>query len=174
MPRSPLMKTPEVRAMLREHPDNRPAISFGKLWIKSKPEHCRVIGECLMAWTEIDMYLGVLLAVIMQANTDTTIAVFSTIRRSSARNEAIEKAASHALHYTDYQLVKALLMYVSTVEKARNDLAHGFWGISHEIEDGLAWISQEYMTLAHVQHSRFTSIQAPPERLTTIRRRESR
>jgi hypothetical protein len=154
MPRTPLLNTAEVRKLQGAHKGYVPSAAFGEYYFRQKPEHVRLVGEAVMLWTNVETYLAVLLSALLRADTNATIAVYSTLRRSSPKHDAIAKAAEHTFDPIGRQFIEALLRHVKSVESERNDLAHGWWGICPGIEDGLAWLPQEHMTLTHVEFNK--------------------
>ncbi len=108
------------------------------------PELIGIIGECLMLWPEAELEAALLLANLMKAETDATISVYSKLRRSVSRREALKAAAEVSLDERDLQLFEAVLSVYSRVEADRNDLAHGCFGTSFDIPDGLLWIEQQH------------------------------
>lgn len=154
MARNPLLKMPEIRKLQGKHPSNLPGLGFGQFFFKDRPEHVALIGKCLMTWPVAEASMAVLLATLLRADTDSIIAVYQLLRRSTAKHAAVEQAATHALDAAGHDLIKALLSHSQSVERDRNDLAHAFWGICFEIDDGIAWVPQEHMTLTHVDYYR--------------------
>src|SRR3954451_15358520 len=133
MARTPLKKTAEIiKRQARGVPAAGGGVAFGQSFFKKKPEHVRLVGECLMTWPIAETYMAVLLAALMRTDNNTTIAVYQTLRRSTAKYDAIEQAAKYALDLTGQELIKCLRMVSESLESERNALAHAFWGINFE------------------------------------------
>lgn len=80
------------------------------------------------------------------------VAVYTVIRRSTGRTEAIKAAAKITLDEAGQQLVEALLIFLQSVEGQRNDLAHGHWGVSPAIPEGILWLDGSYTIDFHIKH----------------------
>jgi hypothetical protein len=119
-----------------------------------RPEHIAKIGECLTLWPDVDLNLALLLASLTRANADAMVAVYATLRRSTARFEAIQAAARVSFDLTGQTLIAAVLKFAETVEGSRNDLAHGQWGISLLVPDAILWVSGAHSIDIHVKTRR--------------------
>ncbi|MGD0565296.1 MAG: hypothetical protein ABSA66_19685 [Roseiarcus sp.] len=117
-----------------------------------RPDHIAKIGECLTLWPDVDTQLALLLAALTKANTSGIVAVYSILRRSTGRVEAIKAAAGAMLDGEGQELISAIMVFLQTVEAARNDLAHGHWGCSHLIPEGILWLDGTYTINFHVKH----------------------
>ena len=129
MPRQPLMK---------RYPDVIP--TFGPGFLEDRPEAAAIIARCIALWSEVESELARLLAIILGANTEAAIAVFLSIQSSRAQSEALHAAARVVLNERDYELFTALMTMAYSVEKDRNALAHGRFGGSDLIPEGVIWI----------------------------------
>jgi hypothetical protein len=151
MARQPLMMTREIRRIPADQLKFRVLYDFGHASWNARPEHVSKIAQCMMLWTRAEVNLAALLAALLRSDADASIAVYSTLRRASPRQEALRVASEHMLNDESHLLVRALLRHIQSVEGQRNDLAHGMWGTTPEIEDGLIWISQQEMSLVFVE-----------------------
>src|SRR5271163_4406052 len=102
-----------------------------------RPQHIAKIGECLTQWPDVDTQPALLLASLTRANADAMVAVYAALRRSTPRGEAIKAAASVSLDKRGQALVEAIIRFVERVEVERNALAHGHWGVSDFIPEGI-------------------------------------
>jgi hypothetical protein len=125
---------------------------MGSAYRMKRPEHIAKIGECITLWPEVETQLALLLAALTKADTTATLAVYSILRRSTGKSEAVKAAASVALDKSGQELVAAVLTFSQSVEGQRNDLAHGHWGISELIPDAILWLDGSYTTQFHVNH----------------------
>jgi hypothetical protein len=115
--------------------------TFGIGALEHRPECAQVIARCITYWTYVETELARLLAQILKANTDPAVAMFLSLRNARAKRDAINAAAQFTLEEKDYDLFLALMQYKDAVESARNDLAHGVFGVSSAIPNGIVWIS---------------------------------
>jgi hypothetical protein len=100
----------------------------------------------------VDTQLALLLAALTRANATPMMAVYSVLRRATGRYDAISAAARVSVDTRGQALVSAILAFCEYVEGNRNDLAHGHWGISRLIPEGILWIDGTYAVSLHVEH----------------------
>ena len=113
--------------------------------IGKRPELEHLIGRCITAWplaeAEMAVVFGQLIGV---ADSPVVLAVFETIRRSSAQYEAIKIAADVAItDPLDRELLETIATLHRSAEKERNALVHGHFGIYSALEDGLIWMDTQ-------------------------------
>lgn len=114
-------------------------ITFGPLMIERRPAAGSIISRVMAGWTFCELEAARILALILQADTDASVAVYLTLQNARARQDVMFAAAEASLGEGDLKLMKALLALKSTVEKDRNALAHGVFGICEKIQQGLVW-----------------------------------
>lgn len=105
-----------------------------------RPNHAAVIGQCLGTWPEVEMQMARMLALLLRADTDAAVAVYLTLRRSTARKEAIYAAAIH-LEAEATAILKALMVVVDAAEGERNSLAHGQYFCTDVLPESILWIN---------------------------------
>jgi hypothetical protein len=116
--------------------------ALGKL-----PEFEAIIGKCMMAWPVVEAELALLLGQLLGIVSEATLAVFQTIRRSTAAREAIWAAAEHSLDDAGHELIAAMLDVHMAIEKERTALAHGHFGFYEKTPDIILWTN----TVTYVQ-----------------------
>lgn len=137
MPRQPIS---------RKYPNAKP--SFGPGFLEDRPKAAALVARCIALWTEVEVQKAQLLAMLLQANTEPAVALFLAIHNSRIQNAVLDAVATVVLTDEDYKLYSALMQYSASVEKERNALAHGNFGGSDKIKDGIAWINP----LDYVRH----------------------
>lgn len=125
--------------LLRKYRDAKITLGVGA--IEQRPEAAKVIARCITYWTFVEVQSARLLSIMLKANTEPAVALFLSIRNARSEREALSAVAEKVLDQNDLDLFLALLQYKSAVEKERNALAHGVFGFSAQITDGLVWIS---------------------------------
>jgi len=128
LPRRPFLSTPEIRRYIAGKNIRSAPVAIGRAFHKDRPDHAAQIGACLIAWPEVEMQMAALLAVLMKADTDAAMAVFLSLRRATARYDAISEAAKATLDAQGVEYVTAAMKVVQSVESERNALAHAQWG----------------------------------------------
>lgn len=114
--------------------------------VDARPEHVAAIGKCMTLWPDVLHTMAVLLGVLLGANSEATIAVFSTLRNARARRDGIRAAAEVVLDAPKIELFDAVMAVIGSAEKERDHLAHGCFGICRSIPDGVLWIESKHVT----------------------------
>ena len=65
--------------------------------------------------------------------------MYLTLRQARAKTDALTAAAKLTLVPHDFELFQALMIYKDATEKKRNDLAHGVFGVSANVPNGIVW-----------------------------------
>jgi hypothetical protein len=87
--------------------------------------------------------MGLILGTLLGAKNEGAIAVFSTLQNARARRDALNAAAEFKLNERQQELFEAILVAVGAAEKERNNLAHGCYGTSAAIPDGILWLESK-------------------------------
>jgi len=135
MPRQPLTK---------KYPNVRP--TFGPGFLEDRPKAAALVARCIALWTEVENEEARLLATMLRANTEPAIALFLALQSSRTQSAVLEAVADVVLNDPDHMLFEALMKYRESVEKERNSLAHGSFGGSLEITEGVIWIDPRHLT----------------------------
>jgi hypothetical protein len=115
---------------------------FGVGYIEDRPKAAAIVARIITSWADIEILCANLLAQLMGTNVPAAAAVFSSLRSSRAQSDALEAVANVVLDSPDDELLKAYLARRASLEKERNDLAHGCFGVAPAISDGIIWVSQ--------------------------------
>jgi hypothetical protein len=106
-----------------------------------RPDLESIIAKCLMAWPPAEAEMALVLAQLLGASeSEATLAVFHSLRRSSAQREAISEAARITLSDEGRTLLAAIMAIHKAIEDDRNDLTHGHFGIYTNLQDGIIWM----------------------------------
>jgi hypothetical protein len=116
-------------------------IDIGTRAISQRPELFALVGKCLIAWPHIEAEMALLLGQLLGADNAAALAVFQTLRRSTAQRDAISEAGKASLDKTDFELLTAILSVHKAIESERNALAHGHMGIYSDMDDAVLWLS---------------------------------
>src|ERR1700724_3338471 len=114
---------------------------IGTRSIGTRPDLEKIIGHCLMAWPHIEAEMALVLGQLLGAQRDAALAVFQSLRRSSAQRDAISEASKASLSEADQELLSAVLSVHKSIEAERNALAHGHFGTSTALPDALIWMN---------------------------------
>jgi hypothetical protein len=109
--------------------------------LQQRPEIELLIANCLMSWPPTEAEMAVLLAFLLGAEqSEAVLAVFQSLRRSSAQREAISEAARITLNDIDRELLSAIINAHKAIESERNAIAHGHFGTYSLLQDGVVWM----------------------------------
>jgi hypothetical protein len=109
--------------------------------LRQRPEIELLIAHCLMAWPPAEAEMALLLAHLLGAEqSEATLAVFQSLRRSSAQRDALKEAGRTTLSDADQELLNAILNAHKAIESERNALTHGHFGIYSLLLDGVVWM----------------------------------
>jgi hypothetical protein len=110
--------------------------------IREKPELCGLLSSvvCLSAMLEVQLWWA--LAMLLGTDSRAGVAMYAVLH-NTAQRQAVEAAAATALSPDDLQLFNAILRLVRGVQKRRNEIVHGTWGVSPEVPDALILIRGE-------------------------------
>jgi len=124
----------------RSYPNAK--VTMGVGYIEDRPKAAALVGRIVTAWADIDIQCVRLLGELMGANIPAAAAVFGSIRNSRSQHDALRAAAATVLNKSDLLLFNAYIKRKEALEKERNDLAHGCFGVSLSIPDHIVWVSQ--------------------------------
>jgi hypothetical protein len=124
----------------RSYPNAK--VTMGVGYIEDRPKAAALVGRIVTAWADIDIQCVRLLGELMGANIPAAAAVFGSIRNSRSQHDALRAAAVAVLSKPDLLLFNAYIKRKEALEKERNDLAHGCFGVSLSIPEHIVWVSQ--------------------------------
>jgi hypothetical protein len=116
-----------------------------------RPEHAALIGQSCAAWSYVEAEMAVLLGALLGANSEAAIAVYQTLRRATARVEAVNAAAKTALSPKEKELIEAIFLVHQSAEAERNALSHGCFIAVESMPDAIVWIESSKFSLASVK-----------------------
>ena len=133
------------KPLLPQFKNARPIMGVGL--IEDRPKAAAIVGRIITSWADIEVQCARLLATVMGTNVPAAAAVFSSLRSSRAQADALEAASKAVLDKRDQSLFSALMARKGALEKERNDLAHGCYGVEVSMPDAIIWVSQiDYIT----------------------------
>ena len=117
-------------------------VTMGVGYIEDRPKAAALVGRIITSWADIEVQSARLLAELMGTNIPAAAAVFGSLRSSRAQHDALCAAAEKVLDEKDLLLFNAYIAEKASLEKERNDLAHGCFGVSVSIPDDIVWVAQ--------------------------------
>jgi hypothetical protein len=145
MPRQPLQ--------LDRLKTSKPSVArWGTKVFEDRPEQAALIGNCIVAWSHIEDQMAGVLTILLDASSAAAIAVYKVLRRSTARIEAIKAAAEITLNEEERKLLAAIIVFFQSVEKERNDLAHGTFMTFSSLPDDVIWIESSKRAIISAKH----------------------
>jgi hypothetical protein len=134
MPRQPLPKN-----------HRKSGYDIASLGMERRPQLASLIGQCLMHWSNIELQMALLLGVLLNATNEAAVAVYLSLRAGRVRQDAINAAANAVLSGEVLELYRAIVDFQRSVEVQRNDLAHGCYGTTDAIPDGVLWMEAQHV-----------------------------
>ena len=110
--------------------------------IEDRPKAAAIIGRIATAWSDVEVACARLLAELMGTNAPAAAAVFGALRSSRTQSDALDAAAKVVLNTKDHMLFAAHMARKASLEKERNDLVHGCYGVAVSLPDAVIWVSQ--------------------------------
>src|ERR1700730_1171045 len=96
------------------------------------------VAQCIADWTEIEVSLGIFLALLLHANEEAVLAMYGGLENRSAQLRMIESAAQSTLKGEHLDVVSVLMANeIRAAMKYRDKLAHWCWGYSDELPEAL-------------------------------------
>jgi len=124
-------------------------IKVGNTALEQYPKLEELIGRCVMAWPPAEAEMALFLGYLLGANNNAAaLAVFQSLRRSSAQRDAISEAAKVTINSTDQELLAAALNVHKSIEAERNAISHGHFGTYSKLPNALLWMTtNDYVEL---------------------------
>ena len=120
---------------------------YGIGHISKKPKIAEAIGRCIMAWSYVDWQMAVLLAALMKANSEASVAIFLTLRNARAQRDVLVAAAEMTLAGSDREIFDAIILIYASLQTQRADIAHGIFGsIPDGKDDEIPWIETKNLS----------------------------
>ena len=120
---------------------------YGPGHIPKKPKIAEGIGRCIMTWSYVDWAMAILLAALMKANSEASVAIFLTLRNARAQRDVLIAAADMTLKQSDNEIFDAIMLIYGSLQSQRADIAHGIFGFIPEgEEDAIPWIETKNLS----------------------------
>ncbi|WP_296817649.1 hypothetical protein [Brevundimonas sp.] len=85
--------------------------------------------------------MSIALAGLLDTKSPAALGVFAALRGFRSQRDVLEGAAKAVLNADEVDLIAACLSAIWTAQRARDDIAHGLWGVLLEEPDLLLWIA---------------------------------
>ena len=139
---------------------SKTSLTYGPAKIKNRPKIAEAVGRCIMTWSYVDWQMAMLLAALMKANSEASVAIFLTLRNARAQRDVLVAAAEMTLTGSDKDMFDAIMLLYGSLQLTRADLAHGIFGdISDASDEVMAWIETKKLSKDWID--RFHSPAAP-------------
>jgi hypothetical protein len=104
-----------------------------------RPAMAAIIAQCLTLWSQIEVEVSLILAVLLDTRSDAAVAVYLSMQNARSKRDALSSAANVSLTGENLELFKAVMNIHKSSGGERNDLAHGIFGIVSDTSDELIW-----------------------------------
>jgi hypothetical protein len=102
-----------------------------------RPEVAIEVAKGVAKWSQVECLLGVALAVVLETEAQTGLAMFLALTSSSNQITVFDAAVQAKLTKADKELVSATMMIVRATAKERHRIAHWCYAISHDLPKDL-------------------------------------
>ena len=109
--------------------------------IENMPKLAELIGRITINWSGVDLQLSLLLGSLLGTNSPGAVAVFLSLRNNRSKRDVLEAAANKCLPPELIIGFNTIVDSHKELDKQRNDVVHGVWGIAPKIPDGIIWSS---------------------------------
>lgn len=127
-----------------------------------RPKVAVLIAEAISEWAQVECSIGVILAIVLETEAQTALAMFSALTSSNNQMTIVEAAAKAKLTGADSELFTAALKVIRRAAKERHKLAHWCWALAHELPDALLLIDPDdlgrWLAHLHGYHDVFVSL----------------
>jgi hypothetical protein len=110
----------------------------------SRPQLASHIVVITQMWTNVDHDLGFLLAVMTGAEAQSAIIIYNALVSNQVKADALKAVARYRLNSEHLKELESLLSKYRKISVERNNIVHGRWGISDEIQDAIFLIDTRW------------------------------
>lgn len=128
---------------------SNPTYDLTPAHIGQRPELAVLMAKAIAISAVIETQWGRLLAGMLGANAPPVIAMYQALSGGNAQRDALRAAAERVLAPEQKELFDALTLIARPLARMRNRLAHGGWGICHELPDALILQDPESVVWMH-------------------------
>lgn len=115
-----------------------------------RPKAAVRVAQCISEWAEIETMMGIFLAVLLDTESKTALAMYASLENRAAQRRMILAAAESKLPPDQFDLMQVVFnVSISPVMKERDRLAHWCWGYCDELPEDLLLQSPEEKTEMH-------------------------
>jgi hypothetical protein len=130
-------------------------IQFDADALQKYPQLATQIAVSIARWSTIEHRVGWLLIKMLGADAKPAYAMFSEIVSSALQVNVLKAAAKAALPEDDFRTFSIVTKVIVSQAKQRNKFAHGLWGISSQIEDGLLLTDSEHIFKTEIELAQY-------------------
>lgn len=120
-------------------PDGKRTVAFGGNQVEKRADLAVIITEINARWSTLEAFAGCLLGVMMATDPVVATALLKKHSTATAKKQAILEVGKAVLSGKDLENLKSLMKEFEDTGNARNDIAHGLWGVDEDRPDELAW-----------------------------------
>ncbi|HLH12435.1 MAG TPA: hypothetical protein VKV77_11230 [Methylovirgula sp.] len=128
-----------------------------------RPEVASWIAQCITCWSWVETQTSRLFSLLLGLNIEAGVELYNSFGGASLKENAIKVLARSKLAPAHYQLIDALLKVINSHQKTRDKIAHWYWGISDQIQDGLVLVDPKDIL---IRDARIADKQLRSEQLT--------
>jgi hypothetical protein len=105
------------------------------------------IAQCIACYSWVETQTSRLFSLLFRVNVEAGIELYNEFGGASLKESGLKILARSRLSPPDYAIIEALLKVIQSNQKVRDKIAHWYWGISDQIDDGLILIDPKYILI---------------------------
>lgn len=131
-------------------------INIGNYGIKpnpfqERPQLALMALEVISRFSLLEMFLMVFYARMLGGPKDIAAQIYLNMETKTEKQRALNTIAQN-LGEEPRKAFDDLRSKIKTVQKSRDNFAHGIWGIHSEIPDGILWCTAKHMAMMDIEN----------------------
>src|SRR5262245_46379578 len=97
---------------------------FKQFDLSIRPKIAEGIAQCIVAWTEVELQMAHLLAMLLDTNAAWAMSMYLSVDAASAQRAILAAAAESIMNQREFEVFEAVMSVVRAAHKHRNKYAH--------------------------------------------------
>lgn len=137
--------------LLREPPDGMIFGCSGHYPLEERPALLTQVMRIITGWATLEGFVYRTFAAMLGTNAPLAAAIFRNLASTAVKNVAVRAVAQESLSKEHMALFTALLKLFGEAGKERAAVAHGIWGMSKSIPDGILLMRSQDILENHLE-----------------------
>lgn len=115
--------------------------------VEQRPGIAVAIMKCIALWAVIESEFSELFVTILASNKEMGASLWNEFGSDTSKRHAFRSICVSNLQKQDYDIINGMLKMIKSQASTRNIMAHGVYGISEEITDGIIVVDSRRLTV---------------------------